>query len=826
MKRLLCIVFPLCLVCMLGIFACDRNNKTLAERKIWGGEFNPQAALSKQESFDPDKYYVWYNGKFYTEANPDDFDYYDSPGAITGAGGTINSYLKAWAIVTKCQFIECVANKERDLADWIAGAGLAAPIGTAEAPGPHAVWIDLKGATVIPGMIESHMHYLGEGVRSNRIDIFYKPKGAIINAIKAEADKLHAQGANPNDTWIVSQGWANGIGGDWDSNPHPDGVSNWPTRWELDAVSRGYPVALTNTSGHSAWYNTKALELGNSRALAAALAVPAANRNANQRILVALGRINWDNPPDYPDPSGDVVTLVSRAGKAIGVLQGNARRMVSVPGTTAAQNRAAIYAAQQACFSYGITTIMDAGVGISTFDMLDQAYQGKLQDFSDPLKLRIYLEIAHGGASKSDQEFRKRMIHEGRGDANGRLINEHGHRLTVRAAKMLLDGAFGGQNAAMLAPYTNNQHTTGTWYETDETIDDFLRRNILAGWQTSVHVIGDAAVRKYNDFYEKIKNELIAEGKEHLVTDDRQRPEHYQIASLGVKDILVDGVMTNSGINDIQRSVELGMVLSMQTTHATSDMTNAENLIGPDRILGAYAWREVIDRGGVIAQGTDATVELLNPYHGLYAGVTRVSRTGTVGRAGPTPAVIEMDGQKFKAEFEPGTKNFTAESGWYKNQRLTRAEALHYSTWGGAYANFEEHTKGVLRKGYLADFVVIDRDYFDRSSCWDFEIKEINAVMTVLGGEVVYTMGAPKITTELTASGTVGEPYSSHLFASGTENFVWSIAGADSELSWVQIDEYRGELSGIPTTAGTYNITIRAESYLGSDTKTMTIKVE
>ncbi|MCL2739227.1 MAG: putative Ig domain-containing protein, partial [Bacteroidales bacterium] len=100
------------------------------------------------------------------------------------------------------------------------------------------------------------------------------------------------------------------------------------------------------------------------------------------------------------------------------------------------------------------------------------------------------------------------------------------------------------------------------------------------------------------------------------------------------------------------------------------------------------------------------------------------------------------------------------------------------------------------------------------------------AVMTVLGGEVVYTMGAPKITTELTASGTVGEPYSSHLFASGTENFVWSIAGADSELSWVQIDEYRGELSGIPTTAGTYNITIRAESYLGSDTKTMTIKVE
>ncbi|MCL2727879.1 MAG: amidohydrolase family protein [Bacteroidales bacterium] len=826
MKKLF-IAIPLCLVLALGIFACSQNSKTVSERKIWGGAFNPQEALAEQGSFDPSKYYVWYNGMIYTEANPSDFDYDNSPGAITGAGGKINSYLKARAMVTKDQFIECIADKDRDLTRWIADAGLKASIGTAEAPGPDAVWIDLKGATVIPGMIESHMHYIGEGIRSDRLDIFYKPKSDIINAVKAEADKLHALGANPNDTWIVSQGWANGIGGDWDSNPHPDGISNWPTRWELDAVSRGYPVALTNTSGHSAWYNTKALELGNARALAAALAVPAANRSANQKILVALGRINWDNnPPDYPDPSGDVVTLVSKSGKAIGVLQGNARRFVSVPGSTDAQSRAALYAAQKACFSYGITTIMDAGSGMGTFDMLDHAYQGMLQGFSDPLKLRIYLEIAHGGTSKTDEVFRRRMISEGRGDANGRLINEHGHRLTVRASKLLIDGAFGGQNAAMLAPYNNNRNTTGTWYETDETIYDYMYRNILAGWQTSVHVIGDAAVRKYNDFYEKIKNELIAEGRGNLVTDDRQRPEHYQIASLGVKDILVDGVMTDSGINDIQRSVDLGMVLSMQTTHATSDMTNAENLIGPDRIMGAYAWREVIDRGGVIAQGTDATVELLNPYHGLYAGVTRVSRTGSVGRAGPTQDIIDEDKGKFKAEYEPGTKNFTPESGWLKDQRLTRAEALHYSTWGGAYANFEEKTKGVLRKGYLADFVVIDRDYFDRKSCWDFEIKEINAVMTVLGGEVVYAMDLPKIGTELVALGRVGEPYSANLFASGTENFVWSIVNADSELNWVQIDEYRGELSGVPETVGIYSITIKAENYLGSDTKTLTVVVD
>ena len=703
-----------------------------------GGAFDPATALAKQDTFDANKLYVWYNGNFYTEADPNDFDYGyggNKPGAITGAGGTINSYLKAYALVTKGQFIEFVATKNGDL------ASLRAQIGTAATPNPNAVWIDLKGATVIPGMIESHMHYISEGLRASEIDIFYKPKSDIIAAVKAEAERLQRAGADPSDTWIVSQGWSNGIGGDWDSKRHPNTVSNWPTRWELDEVSLGYPVELTNTSGHAAWYNTKALEMGNARAYRAALAVPKANRSPNQQILVEMGLIDWDKAPKYyPDPSGNAALLLSEDGKAIGVLQGNTRRMIRVPGESAAQSRAALYAAQQQCFLYGITTIMDAGSGMGTFDMFDKAYQGKLQDFEgNPLKLRVYFEIAHGDRAKTDEVFRNRMIQEGRGDAQGRLIGEYGHRFTVRAAKLLIDGAFGGQNALMLAPYSNNPNTIGAMYVTDETIRNYMERNIRAGWQTSVHVIGDAAVRKYNDFYEELRNKLIKEGRSDLVTDDRQRPEHYQIASLGVKDLFVDGVWKNSNINDIQRSVDLGMVFSMQFTHATSDMSYAENLTGPDRIRGAYAWREVINRGGIIAQGTDATVELLNPYHGLYAGVTRVSRNETVGRAGPTQAIIDEDKARFNADFIPGTKNFTAESGWFPNQRLTRAEALHYSTWGGAYANFEEHIKGVLRKGYLADFVVIDGDYFNKTTCPDLDIKEINAMMTVLGGEIVYT---------------------------------------------------------------------------------------
>jgi len=99
MKKL-SITFPLCLVSTLGIFACGQNSKTVAERKIWGGEFNPQEVLAKQDPFDSDKYYVWYNATIYTQANPNEFDYVDSPGTITGAGGKINSYLKARSMVT------------------------------------------------------------------------------------------------------------------------------------------------------------------------------------------------------------------------------------------------------------------------------------------------------------------------------------------------------------------------------------------------------------------------------------------------------------------------------------------------------------------------------------------------------------------------------------------------------------------------------------------------------------------------------------------------------------------------------------------------------
>jgi predicted amidohydrolase YtcJ len=169
----------------------------------------------------------------------------------------------------------------------------------------------------------------------------------------------------------------------------------------------------------------------------------------------------------------------------------------------------------------------------------------------------------------------------------------------------------------------------------------------------------------------------------------RNRIEHSQIVTL----------------EDIPRFAELGVIASMQATHATSDKNMAEDRIGPDRILGGYAWRRMLDAGVVLANGSDFPVELSNPFHGLYASVTRQGRDG------------EPDG------------------GWYADQALTRAEALHSFTLAAAYAARQEDRLGSLEPGKWADFIIIDRDFFTIPAS---EIDDIVVLETWVGGQQAY----------------------------------------------------------------------------------------
>jgi hypothetical protein len=324
--------------------------------------------------------------------------------------------------------------------------------------------------------------------------------------------------------------------------------------------------------------------------------------------------------------------------------------------------------AQEELLSNGLTGGQDAGCDLAMVDTLKSLYE------SGKLYVRLYarLRIPDGSTGLHEEFYTK-----------GKQVGLYGHRLTVRGIKISVDGALGSRGALMLAPYSDRKDGwLGNQRVTEERLYAQVKKAREAGFQVSTHAIGDAGNREVLNAYEKVLKEMPD-------PDHRYRIEHAQVVAL----------------EDIPRFAKLGVIPSMQTVHATSDKNMAENRVGAERIKGAYAWRKFLNTGVVIPNGTDAPVELINPFHGLFAAVTRQSR----------------DGQP------PG--------GWYPEEKMTREEALKSYTIWAAYAAFEEKIKGSIQPGKLADFVVIDRDYMN---CGESEIKDIRALQTVVGGKVVY----------------------------------------------------------------------------------------
>ncbi len=268
-------------------------------------------------------------------------------------------------------------------------------------------------------------------------------------------------------------------------------------------------------------------------------------------------------------------------------------------------------------------------------------------------------------------------------DAMGEPLTGYAEdRLDIRAVKLVSDGALGSRGAAMIEPYSDDAENRGLPFWTQAELDGFVAKANGMGFQVGIHAIGDLGNRMSLDAFDKVQG-----GRPSPL---RNRVEHAQIVAL----------------DDIPRFAELGVIASMQPIHATSDMNMAEDRVGPDRIQGAYVWRRLLDTGAVIASGSDFPVELPNPFLGLYAAVTRQDRDGL------------------------------PEDGWYADQALTRAEALHSFTLAAAYAAHQEDRLGSLEPGKWADFIIIDRDYFTVPA---EQIDDIRVLETWVGGERVYS---------------------------------------------------------------------------------------
>ena len=480
---------------------------------------------------------------------------------------------------------------------------------------------NLKKKTVLPGLIESHMHAEGTGWMHVGLNVFWLPKETILQKVKEAAEK-----AKPGE-WIRGTGWINTI---W------EGDNDFPTKEDLDAVAPNNPVYLSRACGHVCWVNSKAIELA--------------------------GITN-----DTPNPQGGYIYR-DKNGEATGIFTDTAMYPISgmIPPKTEEQVRKSYEECSKELVSYGFTSIMDAGTSPKNIEL----YKEMIQDGT--WKVRVDAEV--GVSSMKDDGMQYVLKNE---PQLGLLNN----MLDVMCIKTFADGSMGGRSAAMLKEYSDAPGRLGEYIYTDEELNELVKTAYDRGYQVSIHAIGDGANHQVINAYEAV---IKANPRDH-----RLRIEHYQCVTP----------------EDIKRTVELGILPCMQSIHATSDLLVAEERWGSERIKSSYAWRTILDLGGILPNGSDSQVELLNPYHGLYAAVTRTTRAGY------------------------------PEGGWYPEQCMTREEAVRSFTIWGAYSMFGENIKGSLEAGKLADFVVIDRDVM---TCPDWELMNIQALTTVLGGKVTY----------------------------------------------------------------------------------------
>jgi predicted amidohydrolase YtcJ len=365
---------------------------------------------------------------------------------------------------------------------------------------------------------------------------------------------------------------------------------------------------------------------------------------------------------DTPDPIGGKIVR-DADGRATGIFVDKAMGLIEahVPKPDKAIMRQAISAASEALLAEGITSVHDAGISLTNAEV----YMSMADD--GDLALRIYAMTAGAGDVL---------------DAIGEPIRAYGNdRLDIACVKLVSDGALGSRGAAMIEPYSDDPENRGLPFWTQTELDAMVAKATRMGFQVGIHAIGDLGNRMALDAFAKVQG-----GKPSPL---RNRIEHAQIVAL----------------DDIPRFAELGIVAAMQATHATSDKNMAEDRVGPERILGGYAWRRMLDQGVVLANGSDFPVELSNPFHGLYATVTRRDREG-----------------------EPA-------GGWYAGQALTRAEALHSFTMAAAYAAHQEDRLGSLEPGKWADFIVVDRDYFEVAAD---EIDDILVLETWVAGRKAF----------------------------------------------------------------------------------------
>jgi predicted amidohydrolase YtcJ len=424
----------------------------------------------------------------------------------------------------------------------------------------------------------------------------------------------------------------------WTSRPTPN-VEGFPTHASLDKVSPNNPVALVHASGHAAFVNGKAMELSGIR-----------------------------RPTESP-AGGEI--LRDANGDATGLMRETAQRLIKrgtgepapTPAEQAARAREELSLASQEVLSKGITTFEDAGSSLATIDLMK-----KMVD-EGQMGVRLWVMVRQDNAAIAPKLAQYKMIDYGNG------------HLTVRAIKKQIDGALGSRGAWLLAPYSDKPESSGLETTKIAEIDETAKLAMANGFQLCVHAIGDRANRETLNLFERAFKASPAK------KDLRWRVEHAQHISA----------------QDIPRFGKMGVIASMQGIHCTSDAPYVLERLGAARAQeGAYVWQKLMKTGAIVANGTDAPVEDVDPIPSYYASVSRKLKDGKV---------------------------------FFPDQRMSRMEALKSYTINGAYAAFEDANRGSLKPGKYADITVLSKDILKVP---EDEIPTAKVAYTIVGGKVLY----------------------------------------------------------------------------------------
>lgn len=481
--------------------------------------------------------------------------------------------------------------------------------------------INAGGKLVLPGFIDNHTHFISGGFQLANIELRYTKNEQEFS----EAIRAYAK-RHPGE-WIT--------GGDWDHDRWPGGAL--PTKELADNLPGDSPVFVTRYDGHMGLANTRAL---------------------------ALGGITRETK----DPQGGTIVRDPKTGEPTGVLKDEAMSMVYriIPDPSEGQILEAALRAQREAARLGVTSIQD----ITPPEHL-KAFK-RLRD-EKRLTVRVYARLPIAMTVS--------LVKLGDPCAQG------DEWIQARSLKGFADGSLGSSTALFFEPYSSDPASRGLPMDivSDGRLEKWALMADRAGYQLSIHAIGDSANSLILDLYDKIR-------RSNPSWDRRFRVEHAQ----------------HIAPKDFRRFASLGVIASAQPYHCIDDGRWAENRIGKERCRYTYPFRTFLDNGVHLCFGSDWTVAPLNPIEGIYAAVTR----RTLDDKNP--------------------------NGWFPEQKLTVEEAVRAYTVDNAYAAFEEGLKGSISVGKLADFIILGRDIFSINPA---EIRSAAVECTIVGGSIVHSAG-------------------------------------------------------------------------------------